>query len=166
MFRVMLLLVASLAFLEHLSRSLGTLSHALSKSTKAKNRSLCTSRCFSCSCCMINTASGVSVHELNPNCSLLTVITFLSLRSRIFSNIFILCSSSLKPLKFPHSSGSPFICIYGPSHFSLTLLASVPLPKLSSVFHASRQLHSPIGVSLGLSEGLHILQLFPSSLSV
>ena len=56
---------------------------------------------------MINTAPVVPFRGLNPNCMLLTVISFLSLRSRIFSNIFIPSSNSLVPLKFLHSSGSP-----------------------------------------------------------
>ena len=127
------------------TRSLGTLSYAFSTSTKVMNKSLCTFMCFSCSCCMINTASVVPFPGLNQNC-MLTVIRFLSMRSTIFSNIFIPCSNNLMPLKFPHSSESPFACIWGQSHFSTTLLASVPLPKLSSVFHASCPLHSPLGV--------------------
>ena len=93
------------------TRSLGTLSYAFSKSTKVRNISLCTSRCFSCSCCMINTASVVPFLGLNPNCMLLTVIHFQILRSRIFSSIFVPCSNSLMPLKFPNSSGFPF-CFY------------------------------------------------------
>ena len=128
------------------TRSLGTLSYAFSKYTKVKNKSLCTSRCFSCSCCVLNTASVVAFPGLNPNCMLLTVISFLSLRFTIFSNIFIPCSNNLMPLKFPYSSGSPFCLYLAQSHFSTTLVASVPLPKLSSVFHASCPLHSPLGV--------------------
>ena len=109
-----------------------------------KNKSLCTSRCFSCSCCMINTASAVPFPELNPNCMLLTVISFLSLRTMIFSNIFIPSSNNLMPLKFPHSSGSPF-CLYM-WMVPLFFHSSVSLPKLSSVFQASCPLHSPLGV--------------------
>ena len=39
------------------------------------------------------------------------MISFLGLRSTIFSNIFIPCSNNFMPLKFPHSSGSTF-CLY------------------------------------------------------
>ena len=77
-----------LLLIHQYTRYMGTPSCAYSKSTKVRNKSLSTSRCFSCSCCMINTASVVPFPGLNPNCMLLIVISFLSLRSRIFSNIF------------------------------------------------------------------------------
>ena len=89
-----------------------TLSYAFSKFTKLNNKSLCTSMYFSCSWLMINTASVVPFPELIPNCMLLAVISLRNLRSRIFSNIFITCYSSLMPPKFPHSSESPFWCVY------------------------------------------------------
>ena len=76
---------------------------------------------------------------------LLTVISFLSLRSTIFSNIFIPCSNNLMPLQFPHSSGSPFclymgtislffhssgICSSSQTPFNISCIVSTPLsPK-------------------------------------
>ena len=76
--------MTSLLLRHQYTRSMDTLLYAFSKSTKVRNKSLCTSRCFSCSCYMINTASVVPFPGLNPNCMLLTVISFLILRSRIF----------------------------------------------------------------------------------
>ena len=123
------------------TRSLGTLSYAFSKSTKVRNKSLCTSVCFLqllydkyCICCTFPwTQSKLHVVDCDQF-------------SESALYIFIPCSNNVMPLKVPHSSGSPFCLYWGQSHFSSTLLAAVPLPKLSSVFHASYPLHSPLGV--------------------
>ena len=83
------------------TRSLATLSYAFSKCTKVKNKSVCTSMCFSFSCYMINTASVVPFPGLNLKLHAFDCDHFLNLRSMVFSNIFNPCSNSLMPLKVP-----------------------------------------------------------------
>ena len=99
---------------------------------------------------MINTGSVLPFPGLNPNCMLLTVISFLRLRSRIFSNIFIPCSNNLMSLKFPHSSESPFclymgtitlffhssgICSSSQTLFSISCIMSSPLSTKCLIRH-------------------------------
>ena len=88
------------------TRSLGTLSYAFYQIHEGKEQILVH---FWVLFLQLLHASVVHCPGLNPNCTLLTVISFLSLCSRIFSNIFIPCSNSLMPLKFPHFSGA---CIW------------------------------------------------------
>ena len=138
------------------TRYLGTQSYAFFPNLRRWRINPCALLCFSCSCCMINIASVVPFPELNPNCMLLTLISFLSLRSTIVSNIFVPCSNTLMPLKFPYSSGYPFclymvtishffhsfgICSSSQTLFSISCIVSTPLSPRCLISSIGRPEH-------------------------
>src|SRR5664279_2422076 len=92
----------------HHTTSLGTLSKAFSKSTKAIHRSFFFAKYFSCSCLTTNIASVVPLPAINPNCMSSTFTIRLTLPSITLSRLFITCSSNFIPLYEPHSRASPF----------------------------------------------------------
>src|SRR5206468_1237713 len=83
---------------DHQRISLGTMSNAFSKSTKAIHSSFFLHRYLSCSCLTMNMASVVPLPLLKPNCIPSKHTLDLTFPSITLSNIFIAWSNSFIPL--------------------------------------------------------------------
>src|SRR6476469_1689108 len=130
----------------HHKTSLGTLSNAFSKSTKAIHNSLRFCRYFSCTCLTTNTASVVPLPGINPKCMssmqiLPSIIFLLSLASTTLSNTFSPCSNNFTPLYDPHSRASP-LPLYILT-IPLLLQSSGTFPSLTTSLHSSVILPTP-----------------------
>src|SRR6478609_9371263 len=126
--------------------SLGTLSNAFSRSTKAIHNSLRFCRYFSCTCLTTNTASVVPLPGINPKCMssmqiLPSIIFLLSLASTTLSNTFSPCSNNFTPLYDPHSRASP-LPLYILT-IQLLLQSSGIFPSLTTSLHSSVILLTP-----------------------
>src|SRR5206468_3174192 len=92
---------------DHQRISLGTLSNAFSKSTKAIHSSFFLHRYLSCSCLTMNMASVVPLPLLKPNCIPSKHTLDLTFPSTTPPNILIAWSNSFIPPQEPHPKEPP-----------------------------------------------------------